>query len=60
MKNLFKLLITRRLARTPLGLIILGLGWLLARRRKHHKAHHEAERRDHTEHRPRIPHRLPY
>ncbi|MGW4797804.1 DUF6203 family protein [Nonomuraea sp. MG754425] len=37
MKKLFQLLVARRLARTPLGLTALGIGWLLARhfRRRH-------------------------
>lgn len=43
MKNLFKLLLARRMAGTPLGLAALVLGWFLARRRKRRHAH-EAER----------------
>jgi hypothetical protein len=34
MKKFFKVVVARWLARTPIGLAILGLGWLLGRRRK--------------------------
>ncbi len=35
MKKLFKFLVARRLARTPIGLAVLGLAWLQRRRRPH-------------------------
>ncbi|MBG0831931.1 hypothetical protein HS041_29930 [Planomonospora sp. ID67723] len=34
MKNFFKVVVVRWLSRTPLGLALLGVGWLLGRRRK--------------------------
>jgi Family of unknown function (DUF6203) len=34
MKKFFKVVVARWLARTPIGLAILGLGWILGRRRK--------------------------
>jgi hypothetical protein len=34
MKKLFKFLVARRLARTPIGLAVLGLAWLRRRRRQ--------------------------
>ncbi|GGO04198.1 hypothetical protein GCM10010116_08270 [Microbispora rosea subsp. aerata] len=34
MRRILLLIVTRRLARTPLGLVVLGLGWLFARRRR--------------------------
>ncbi|MGR6922954.1 DUF6203 family protein [[Actinomadura] parvosata] len=43
MKKLFKLLLARRLAGTPLGLAALAAGWLLARRKRRRRAY-EAER----------------
>ncbi|MCA2176652.1 DUF6203 family protein [Nonomuraea glycinis] len=33
MKKFFKFLVARRLARTPIGLAVLGLAWLQRRRR---------------------------
>ncbi|MEW9551706.1 DUF6203 family protein [Nonomuraea sp. NPDC050783] len=34
MKRLLKVLLARRLAATPVGALILGIGWLLGRRRR--------------------------
>ncbi|TDC96091.1 LPXTG cell wall anchor domain-containing protein [Nonomuraea deserti] len=34
MKKLFKFFAAKWLARTPLGLAVLGLGWFLGRRRR--------------------------
>ncbi|GAA4567822.1 DUF6203 family protein [Planotetraspora kaengkrachanensis] len=34
MKRIFQLLVTRWLARTPLGLILLGIGWWIVRKRR--------------------------
>ncbi|WP_221206098.1 DUF6203 family protein [Streptosporangium becharense] len=34
MKRFFKVVVARWLARTPIGLAVLGLGWLLGRRRR--------------------------
>jgi Family of unknown function (DUF6203) len=34
MKKFFKVVVVRWLARTPIGLAILGLGWLLGRRKE--------------------------
>lgn len=34
MKKFFKVVVARWLARTPLGLAILGVGWFLGRRRR--------------------------
>ena len=34
MKKLFKFLVARRLARTPIGLAVLGLAWMRRRRRQ--------------------------
>ncbi|WP_158578678.1 DUF6203 family protein [Spongiactinospora rosea] len=34
MVNFLKLLLARRLIRTPLGLAVLAAGWLLGRRRR--------------------------
>jgi hypothetical protein len=36
MKKFFKFLVARRLARTPIGLAVLGLVWLRRRRRQQH------------------------
>ncbi|MFB4267190.1 DUF6203 family protein [Nonomuraea sp. GTA35] len=47
MRKLFKLLLARRMAGTPLGLAALVLGWFLARRRRRrhaYEAEHETER----------------
>ncbi|GAB2913796.1 DUF6203 family protein [Nonomuraea fastidiosa] len=41
MKAFLKLLVARRLAATPLGLAILGAGWILGRRRKRRRAERE-------------------
>ncbi|GII63424.1 hypothetical protein Skr01_35090 [Sphaerisporangium krabiense] len=38
MKRILQLLVTRWLARTPVGLVILGVGWWLTRRRRAGKA----------------------
>ncbi|WP_371784246.1 DUF6203 family protein [Streptosporangium subroseum] len=43
MKKFFKVVVARWLARTPIGLAILGLGWILGRRRKE-RAQSEGER----------------
>ncbi|MFG2078347.1 DUF6203 family protein [Nonomuraea maritima] len=34
MLNFLRLLLARRLTRTPIGLIVMGVIWLLARRRR--------------------------
>ncbi|MFG1948830.1 DUF6203 family protein [Nonomuraea sp. NPDC048826] len=34
MKGFFKVVVARWLARTPLGLAALGIGWFLGRRRR--------------------------
>ncbi|MGW0592003.1 DUF6203 family protein [Streptosporangium sp. NPDC002607] len=34
MKKFFKVVVARRLSRTPIGLAILGAGWFLGRRRR--------------------------
>lgn len=34
MVNFLRLLLARRLTRTPIGLIVMGVIWLLARRRR--------------------------
>ncbi|MEV4323732.1 DUF6203 family protein [Microbispora rosea] len=34
MKRILQLVFTRWLARTPLGMILLGLGWLFMRKRR--------------------------
>lgn len=34
MKRILQLVVTRWLARTPLGLVVLGLGWLFMRKRR--------------------------
>ncbi|NJP94384.1 hypothetical protein HCN51_33940 [Nonomuraea sp. FMUSA5-5] len=53
MKKLFKVLVARRLAGTPLGLAALAAGWLLARRKRRRRAY-EAERESaHVGHRSR-------
>ncbi|WP_146615910.1 DUF6203 family protein [Nonomuraea aridisoli] len=44
MKNLLKLLVARRLSATPIGMIALGVGWLIARRRKQRQAEPETSR----------------
>ncbi|MBF8194217.1 hypothetical protein ITP53_52850 [Nonomuraea sp. K274] len=44
MKKFIKLLIARRLAATPIGLIVLGLGLLLGRRRRQRRDQHPGER----------------
>ncbi|NRQ35328.1 hypothetical protein HII36_26385 [Nonomuraea sp. NN258] len=49
MKRFFKLVVARWLARTPYGLAILGLGWLLGRRRRRrmqHRDHHRQHQRE--------------
>ncbi|MFC4115976.1 DUF6203 family protein [Nonomuraea zeae] len=38
MRKLFNLVVARWLARTPVGLIALGIGWFLARRRRRNRA----------------------
>ncbi|WP_182902647.1 DUF6203 family protein [Microbispora sp. H10830] len=37
MKRILQLVVTRWLARTPIGMILLGLGWLFTRRRRARK-----------------------
>ncbi|MFG1861149.1 DUF6203 family protein [Microbispora bryophytorum] len=37
MKRILQLVFTRWLARTPLGMVLLGLGWLFMRRRRTRK-----------------------
>ncbi|WP_147268866.1 DUF6203 family protein [Sphaerisporangium album] len=43
MKKILRLLVTRWLARTPFGLVVLGAGWWFTRRRRAARA---AERPD--------------
>ncbi|MER5425320.1 DUF6203 family protein [Streptosporangium roseum] len=43
MKRILQLLATRWLARTPMGLVVVAVGWWLARRRR---AGRPGERRD--------------
>ncbi|MET8142982.1 DUF6203 family protein [Sphaerisporangium sp. NPDC005288] len=43
MKKLLKLVVTRWLARTPFGLVVLGVGWWLMRKRR---GDQPGERRD--------------
>ncbi|MFC4061316.1 DUF6203 family protein [Planomonospora corallina] len=38
MKRFFKVVVVRWLSRTPLGLAVLGAGWLLGRRRRRRRA----------------------
>ncbi|MFC6083275.1 DUF6203 family protein [Sphaerisporangium aureirubrum] len=38
MKRILKLVVTRWLARTPLGLVALGVGWFVMRRRRKRNA----------------------
>jgi cytochrome c-type biogenesis protein CcmH/NrfF len=47
MKGIFKVVVARWLARTPVGLILLGVGWLIGRKRKQRRL--EQER-----HQPRV------
>ncbi|MEV4838780.1 DUF6203 family protein [Nonomuraea sp. NPDC049486] len=44
MKGLFKVALARWLARTPIGLAILGAGWFLGRRRSRRKEEQERRR----------------
>jgi hypothetical protein len=34
MKRILQLVVTRWLARTPIGMVLLGLGWLFMRKRR--------------------------
>nr|WP_169950781.1 DUF6203 family protein [Microbispora sp. H11081] len=34
MKRILQLVVTRWLARTPIGMVVLGLGWLFMRKRR--------------------------
>ncbi|MEV2266416.1 DUF6203 family protein [Nonomuraea africana] len=43
MRRFFKVVLTRWLARTPIGLAVLALGWLLGRRRRQ-RVQREGER----------------
>jgi hypothetical protein len=45
MKKFFKFLVARRLARTPIGLAVLGLAWLRRRRQQQHAQPESARRR---------------
>ncbi|MFC5831043.1 DUF6203 family protein [Nonomuraea insulae] len=47
MMKLLKLLVARRLAVSPMGLVVLGLGWFLARRRKRQLVEREGGRAAH-------------
>ncbi|WP_405142747.1 DUF6203 family protein [Sphaerisporangium sp. NBC_01403] len=38
MKRILQLVATRWLARTPFGLVVLGIGWLVMRKRRGHQA----------------------
>lgn len=44
MKRFFKVMAARRLVRTPIGLAILGVGWLVGRRRRR-RTQSQAEQR---------------
>ncbi|MFC4530966.1 DUF6203 family protein [Sphaerisporangium dianthi] len=44
MKRILKLVVTRWLARTPFGLVILGVGWWLMRKRRGANAGKPGER----------------
>ncbi|WP_169984710.1 DUF6203 family protein [Microbispora sp. H10836] len=37
MKRILQLVVTRWLARTPIGMVVLGLGWLFMRKRRTRK-----------------------
>ncbi|MEU8176074.1 DUF6203 family protein [Microbispora hainanensis] len=37
MKRILQLVVTRWLARTPIGMVVLGLGWLFLRKRRARK-----------------------
>ncbi|WP_182907877.1 DUF6203 family protein [Microbispora sp. H13382] len=37
MKRILQLVVTRWLARTPIGMVVLGLGWLFMRKRRARK-----------------------
>ncbi|MEN3536003.1 DUF6203 family protein [Microbispora sp. ZYX-F-249] len=37
MKRILQLVVTRWLARTPIGMVLLGLGWLFMRKRRARK-----------------------
>lgn len=49
MKGFLKVVLARWLARTPLGLAALGIGWYLGRRRKRRRE----QEQETTEHRAR-------
>ncbi|MEV0620258.1 DUF6203 family protein [Nonomuraea sp. NPDC050404] len=65
MKKLFKLLLARKMAKTPIGLAALAIGWYLARHRRQKHADHEddhTKRATHDDHHRRRPvlQRRPY
>lgn len=41
MKKFLKLVVARYLSKTPLGLVVLGIGWFLGRRHKRRRAERE-------------------
>ncbi|MEO3810427.1 DUF6203 family protein [Sphaerisporangium sp. B11E5] len=43
MKRILKLVVTRWLARTPFGLAVLGVGWLVMRKRRRRAAERPQE-----------------
>ncbi|MGI5273246.1 DUF6203 family protein [Nonomuraea sp. CA-218870] len=45
MKGFFKVVLARWLARTPLGLVALGIGWFVGRRRKQREQERSGFRR---------------
>ncbi|MFB4281937.1 DUF6203 family protein [Nonomuraea sp. MTCD27] len=62
MQKFLKLVVARWLARTPIGLVALGIGWYLARRRRRrqqpphetqHTRRHPARTKHHAHHGPR-------
>ncbi|GAB3140194.1 DUF6203 family protein [Microbispora hainanensis] len=42
MKRILQLVVTRWLARTPIGMVVLGLGWLFLRKRRARRRQHPA------------------
>ncbi|MEU7689537.1 DUF6203 family protein [Microbispora hainanensis] len=43
MKRILQLVVTRWLARTPIGMVVLGLGWLFLRKRRARKQQQHAD-----------------
>ncbi|GAA4583055.1 hypothetical protein GCM10023194_19340 [Planotetraspora phitsanulokensis] len=55
MKRILELILARRLARTPLGLVLLGIGWWIIRKRRADRAGRVPELRE-PGREPRGPH----